>query len=571
MKILLTAINAKYIHTNLAIRSLAEYAMAKHGGQIGCLEFTINQHPAAILRQLYREKPDAIGFSCYIWNMEMVRQLARELRLLLPDCLLFFGGPEVSPEPELELAEGVCDLVLLGEGEAPFAELYRRLLQEEDWHTSPSIAYLAEGNIVRTPSPPPAAMDELPFVYANGFDNLRDRIVYYEASRGCPFHCQYCLSSETKGVRFRSLSLVLPELDFFLSQKVRQVKFVDRTFNCKKDYALSIWKHLAAHDNGFTNFHFELAAELLDSETIAFLQTTRPGLFQFEIGVQSTNPATLEAVRRVTLPQKLTPIVRQLQERQNIHLHLDLIAGLPFKSYDRFGESFNYVYSLAPDQLQLGFLKLLKGSGLYANREKYGLIPQAHAPYEVIRTPWLNHDELLRLEMAAEMVELYYNSGRFAKEIAYLVGRYPSPFHFYEALGDFYEAHSYHKAPHAREEYYTILHQFAQTVPDLNLERFGWLARYDIFSHEKAKKLPEWMGEGLKEAFRRDIYAFFDDPALMRQYLPASLSLDTRQRIRRYHIEVFPFDPLSGKTGQTAILFRYQEGAPCPVPLPHSM
>lgn len=567
MKILLVGVNAKYIHSNLAIRSLSQYAAAHGGGDVEWVEFTINQHPADILRELYQKQPDAIGFSCYIWNITMIRHLAEELRLLLPDCFLFFGGPEVSFTPEIELSGGYCDLVLLGEGESSFALLCQRLHEGNSTKGIPSTAYWENGNLVTTPPAEPVSMDELPFVYANGFDSLRERIVYYEASRGCPFHCQYCLSAGTKGVRFRSLELVLPELDFFLSQQVRQVKFVDRTFNCSKEYAMAIWKHLSERDNGVTNFHFELAAELLDDEMIAFLNQVRPGLFQFEIGVQSTNPETLHAVRRVTLPNRLTPIIQGLQRGKNIHLHLDLIAGLPFESYARFGESFNYVYFLAPDQLQLGFLKLLKGSGLFRDRETYGLICQKNAPYEVIRTPWLSHEELLRLQMTAEMVEIFYNSGRFQKEISYLISLFPSPFGFFEALGDFYAEQGYHQAPHAKEEYYTILFAFLQTLETGDWEHFRWLARYDIYAHEKAKRLPDWMGDGFKEAYRDAIYRFLDTPAHISALLPSLQGMDTRQILRSVHIEVFPFDPLNGGEGNTAILFRYRDGAPCRVEL----
>lgn len=557
MNILLVGVNAKFIHSNLAIRFLQQYA-AKQGYCANRMEFTINQHPADILRELYLARPDAVGFSCYLWNIALCRRLAAELRILLPGCLIFFGGPEVSPAPEEELQGGLCDLVLSGEGERSFAELCRRLFAGEDWRGVPGGFWLEGDSLCSAPPPPPLDLEQLPFPYPEGLDGLQNRIVYYEASRGCPFHCQYCLSSGTGGVRLRPLPTVLAELDVFLKAGVSQVKLVDRTFNCDKGYAMAVWQHLAERDNGVTNFHFEIAAELLDEEQLAFLNSVRPGLFQLEIGVQSTNPETLAAVKRITLPQKLTPIIRSLRQGRNIHLHLDLIAGLPFEGFARFADSFNYVWSLAPDQLQLGFLKLLKGSGLYADREKYGLICQPFPPYEVIRTPWLSHTELLRLQTVAKLVELYYNSGRFDRSVAYLAEQFPTPFDFFNQFGQWYEEQGLYQTPLSQEDHYTCLREFLLSSGRGDPAHFCWLARYDLCRHQKPKRFPDWMGEGLKPAYRDAIYLFLDDPENQERYLPEYAGMDTRSLLRAVHLEVFPFHPETGQEQPAALLFHYR-------------
>ena len=558
MKLLLAAINAKYIHTNLAVRSLCRYAEAR-GLEAGFAEFTVNQQPDEILRELFRQSPDLIGFSCYLWNYSLVRRLCAELRLLLPDCLLVLGGPEVSYTPAETLAEVDCDGVLAGEGEASFALLAAALQHGEDWRATPGLTCRADGAIRANP-PPPLSLDELPFPYLDGdeaLDPAAGRILYYECSRGCPFRCQYCLSGGEGGVRRRSPALVTADFARFLALRVPQVKLVDRTFNADKDYALSLWKWLAAHDNGVTNFHFELAAELLGEEELAFLATVRPGLFQFEIGVQSTNPETLRAIRRITLPERLTPIVRRLQAGRNIHLHLDLIAGLPFEGFARFGESFDYVHSLAPDQLQLGILKLLKGSGLARDAAEYGLAVSPFPPYPVRSTPRLTYGELLRLEQIAALVDHYYNSHRYEKELAALLGCFATPFCFWESFASWYEARGLHRAPHAKREYYTFLREFA-LIQGLDAARWECKARWDLYSHEKAKRLPDWMSEGLKNEYREDIFTFFDNKDHLLAWFSEYEGLDTRQILRSAHLEIFPFDPDTGAPGRFPWLFNYR-------------
>ena len=556
MNIILAAINAKYIHSNLAIRCLQGYTLKKTGHPVSRMEFTINQHLDDIVREIYKAKPDMLGISCYIWNYEMVKYLVPLLKQLLPDCLLFLGGPEVSYSPEEALLETGCDLIITGEGEKPFARLVSAFWEGLPYTELPGIAF-GRGNSFRSnPPESPIDLDELPFPYEDGIPE--NRIVYYECSRGCPFSCQYCLSSGSQSVRFRSLGRVFSDFDRFFAYHVPQVKLVDRTFNCNKEYCMSIWKYLSTRDNGVTNFHFEIAAELLDEEEIGFLNHVRPGLFQFEIGVQSTNPDTLAAIKRITLPEKLTPVVKGLQKGRNIHLHLDLIAGLPLEGYSRFGESFDYVYSLHPDQLQLGFLKLLKGSGLRREEKKYGLCHTPFAPYEVTSTPSLSYGELCSLKMIAEMVDIYFNSHRYDGEVSFLLSFFSSPFAMFSSLARFYEEKGFHRAPHAKTEYYTILFEFLKMISPASSARFSWLARHDIYSFEKAKKLPEWMGNGKKDEYRDAIYCFFDDPGNVQRCLPEYAGLSAKEILRSAHIEVFPFDPRTGKEGDTALLYNYR-------------
>lgn len=559
--ILLIGINAKYIHSNLAIRSIRDYAADHYGITPSVIEFTINQRIEQILPEIYKLSPQAIGFSCYIWNYEMIKRLTDELKKLLPNIFIFLGGPEVTYHPEEVLNTSKADCVVLGEGEKICSELFLALMEQKELSSVPGIAFRVGDEIVLTPSPAPLEMKELPFVYREeDTEKLQNKIIYYESSRGCPFQCQYCLSGHGSKVRFLPLEQVYTHLDFFLAQRVKQVKFVDRTFNCNKQYALQIWKYLKEHDNGVTNFHFEIAAELLDEETLSFLQTVRKGFFQFEIGVQSTNPLTLQHIKRITKIDELRHIIARLQEGKNIHLHLDLIIGLPYEGYDRFGQSFDDVYALSPDQLQVGFLKLLRGSGLYANRQRYGIVASEYAPYEVLYTDHLSYGEILKLKMIEEMVETYYNSNRFRLLLRYLIPLFPSPFRFFEALAAFYEAKGYHLAAHSNLEYYTILHEFFQSRTKGEETLFQWYAKFDLYSHEKAKKLPDWLTVSLPEEkqWKEKSYQFYSDRKQIQTYLPQYAEMDTKQIYRQAHIEVFPFSPLTGEKEETPILFNYR-------------
>ena len=551
-KVILAALNAKYIHSNLALRYLSRFQNNNQKHHVETMEFTINQRLDFIAEELFRKQPDVVLFSCYIWNVEMLRQLCPILKKIMPDCVIGFGGPEVSYESETFLRENpAVDFVMRGEGELVFTKYLEHLdagnpatLGEIE-----SLTYRQNGEIFSTPQMHPMDLALLPFPYEDDFSDVQNQIIYYESSRGCPYHCGYCLSSVENGVRFVPLDKVLPDLQKFLDKNVPQVKFIDRTFNCKKSHAMAIWKYLHEHDNGVTNFHFEITADLIDQETIDFLKTVRKGLFQFEIGVQSTNPQTIRAINRNVDFAALSEIVQQIKDGGNIHQHLDLIAGLPYEDYDSFGRSFNDVYALHPEQLQLGFLKVLKGSMLHQKQKEFEIVYHDTAPYEVLTTHELPYADTLRLKYVEEMVETYYNSGRFLHTLAYLVPLYESPFAFFEALSQFWVGKNYHYLGLSKMGLFDVLWRFVEQNPKVDKRKLQWEMKFDIALHEKPKKLPAWLTVTNEEQWHDKVFAFYGNPALWQKCLPHYKS--NKEAIRQTHLEVF------GDEKQKAVLFDY--------------
>lgn len=509
MKILLLAVNAKYIHSNLAVYSLRAYAETyrnpKLPVEIEITEYTINNRVEDILAGVYKAKPDVLCVSCYIWNIVCISEVAAEYRKLCPDVPIWAGGPEVSYEAERFLREHEAVTgVMCGEGEQTFLELctfYGEAARNRDAGPQEAERRLRDirglmlrdggAQIFFTGERAPVDMNGLPFCYG-GADDFENRIIYYESSRGCPFCCSYCLSSLERRLRFRDMELVKQELSFFLEKRVPQVKFVDRTFNCEHEHAMAVWQFIKEHDNGVTNFHFEISADLLLPEETAFIRKMRPGLLQLEIGVQSTNLATLDEIHRRTDIARLKEAVRRLQEGNNVHLHLDLIAGLPYEDYGTFMESFDEIYALRPEQLQLGFLKALKGSYLYEHAAEYGLIYRTNPPYEVLRTNWLGYEEILELKQAEEMLEVYYNSGQFAVSVELLGTCYESAFALYRSIGAFYERRGYFSMSHSRIRRAEILLEFAEEEQKdaAAVLREGLL--FDLYCRENAKSRPHW-------------------------------------------------------------------------------
>ncbi|OUN42958.1 hypothetical protein B5G26_08380 [Anaerotignum lactatifermentans] len=551
-KVILAALNAKYIHSNLALRYLSRFQNNNQKHHVETMEFTINQRLDFIAEELFRKQPDVVLFSCYIWNVEMLRQLCPILKKIMPDCVIGFGGPEVSYESETFLRENpAVDFVMRGEGELVFTKYLEHLdagnpatLGEIE-----SLTYRQGDEIFSTPQMHPMDLALLPFPYEDDFSDVQNQIIYYESSRGCPYHCGYCLSSVENGVRFVPLDKVLPDLQKFLDKNVPQVKFIDRTFNCKKSHAMAIWKYLHEHDNGVTNFHFEITADLIDQETIDFLKTVRKGLFQFEIGVQSTNPQTIRAINRNVDFAALSEIVQQIKDGGNIHQHLDLIAGLPYEDYDSFGCSFNDVYALHPEQLQLGFLKVLKGSMLHQKQKEFEIVYHDTAPYEVLTTHELPYADTLRLKYVEEMVETYYNSGRFLHTLAYLVPLYESPFAFFEALSQFWVSENYHYLGLSKMGLFDVLWRFVEQNPKVDKRKLQWEMKFDIALHEKPKKLPAWLTVTNEEQWHDKVFAFYGNPALWQKCLPHYKS--NKEAIRQTHLEVF------GDEKQKAVLFDY--------------
>lgn len=560
MKIILTAINAKYIHSNLAIYSLKAYAK-KYAEHISLAEYTINQQLDEILMDIYKQKPDVLCFSCYIWNISYVETLIREIHKILPNLPIWLGGPEVSYDSE-EVLRRFPEVtgVVKGEGEETFLELatyYVERKKQEYLQEIKGISYRTQdGEIVENAWREIMDLSKVPFVYED-MTEFRNKIIYYETSRGCPFSCSYCLSSVDKCLRFRDLELVKKELQFFLDNEVPQVKFVDRTFNCKHDHALSIWKYLAEHDNGITNFHFEISADLLNEEELEFLGKMREGLVQLEIGVQSTNPKTIGEIKRTMRFDKVADAVKKVNMGRNIHQHLDLIAGLPYEDYESFGKSFNDVYALAPEQLQLGFLKVLKGSYMEEHTKEYGLVYKSLPPYEVLYTKWLSYEDVLKLKRIEEMVEIYYNSGQFSYTLEHLVGEFATPFTFFEVLGEYYEDHAFHMVSHSRITRYEILLGFIEKYVSERVELYReWLV-FDLYLRENIKSRPVFAGENTVD--KEWLSEFYEKESKEHTYLQGYEKYDKRQLRKMTHIEKFTYDVLgNGTKKDTVILFDYQ-------------
>lgn len=490
MKILLAACNAKYIHSNLAVYDLKAYS-SDYDEHVILREYTINQPKDEILKDIYSSGADVVCFSCYIWNISFVRELIRDLVKILPKTAFWAGGPEVSYDAEKFLTEmPEMTGVMVGEGEKTFHDLLEFYIDGKDSLEEISgIAYRTGDKIIHNGWRELMDLSAIPFVYEH-LEKFENRIIYYESSRGCPFSCSYCLSSIDKKLRFRDLELVKKELQFFLDHRVPQVKFVDRTFNCKHEHAMTIWKYILEHDNGVTNFHFEISADLLREEEMELMSQMRPGLIQLEIGVQSTNPETIRAIHRHMDLKKLEHCVNRVHSFRNIHQHLDLIAGLPYEDYDTFHQSFNDVYQMKPDQLQLGFMKVLKGSLMQKEAEVYGIVYKEKEPYEVLSTNWLTYGEVLKLKMVESMVEVYYNSGQFWHTLEYLVPFEKDAFTFYEKLGSFYEKKGYSEISHSRMRRYEILLEYLQEETDVPTEVAAQKMLYDLYLREKLKKRP---------------------------------------------------------------------------------
>ena len=501
MKIILTAVNAKYIHSNLAVYTLQASA-EKAGVFPEIREFTINQSKDSMLRSLFLAHADVVCVSCYIWNISIVEDLITEYHKISPETKIWLGGPEVSYHAEEMLEQyPFLDGIMKGEGEITFRELAVYYQNQENGTEGKTLEEIhgityrdAEGAIKSNPWRPVMDLSEVDFPYAN-LKKFENRIIYYESSRGCPFSCSYCLSSIDKKLRFRDIELVKKELQFFIDNKVPQVKFVDRTFNCKHDHAMAIWRYITEHDNGITNFHFEISADLLREEELALMKTMRPGLIQLEIGVQSTNPQTIKAIRRTMDFEKLKGIVDQIHSFGNIHQHLDLIAGLPYEGYDSFHKSFCDVYALRPEQFQLGFLKVLKGSHMMEMTGEYQILYKDREPYEVLSTAWMTYGEILRLKMVESMVEVYYNSGQFKNTLVFLEKYFDDPFRMYEALGRFYEKKGYSEISHSRMRRYEILMEFAGEQKEIPLEVLSDVMLLDLYLRENLKSRPSFASD----------------------------------------------------------------------------
>ena len=588
MKVLLAAINAKYIHSNLGIYSLKTYGekMLKEWGlaeqmEISLAEHTINHQMEQILQDIYKRKPDVIGFSCYIWNISYVKMILDDIKKVLPDVKIWAGGPEVSYHAEAFLKEEpAVDLVMMGEGEITFANFLKALLEGEELKQVPGLMLRNDdGTFTDTGFRQVMDMSQIPFPYAfMDMKELEHRIIYYESSRGCPFSCAYCLSSIDKKLRFRSLDLVLPELEWFLQAKVPQVKFVDRTFNCKKSHAMAIWQYIRDHDNGITNFHFEIAADLLDKDELDLLSTMRPGLVQLEIGVQSTNEKTLETIRRKTDIGEIRQITAAINSWHNIHQHLDLIAGLPWEDIESFKKSFNDVYKMEPEQLQLGFLKVLKGSYMEELISDCDLLYSTAPPYEVLQTKWLSYGDVLELKDIEEMTEVHYNSRQFTCTLKELEKEFNTPYEMFSFMAGYYNKNHLSGISHSRIARYEILWKMIQTKLEKSgkyethkncesheirgteenagisgkLELYRDLLMTDLYLRENVKSRPTFARDlSSSKDFVRE---FFQKEEKTPEHLSGYEGYDSRQMAKMAHLE-----PLRDGT---YLLFDYKKRDP---------
>ena len=589
MNILLVGINAKYIHSNPAIYSLAAYAgkfTDKNGvslrNHIQIAEYTINQQTEDIEADIYRQMPDVLAISCYIWNFSLVQELIADIHQVRPDLPIWLGGPEVSFHPE-QLMQKFPFLagIMIGEGEQTFVELVERYTDSENGDgasdNNSGKAHISDIAGLYLPTGYTAergcmALDDIPFLYSDLLD-FENRILYYESSRGCPFRCKYCLSSIDKQLRFRSLDLVKKELQFFLDNKVPQVKFIDRTFNAKHEHALAVWTYIKENDNGVTNFHFEISADLLTEEEIALLGSMRKGLVQLEIGVQSTNPETIRAINRSMDLCKLKNAVDKVNAAGNIHQHLDLIAGLPYEDYLSFHDSFNEVYAMRPEQLQLGFLKVLKGSAMEEQAEEYGIGYRKAPPYEVLYTKWLSYDDIIRLKRVEEMVELFYNSGQYTHTIRFLEVLFDDAFKLYETLGEYYEANGYLTASSKRIAHYEHLLTFIkgymlkmktdmQTVEEVT-EICRQYLLFDCYLRENMKTAPSFAKDN--SAYKEYLRTFYQKEEEERKYLPDYTQYDSRQMAKMTHVEFFTYPVWEKRVPKQNGILSWRLNSPQPV------
>ncbi len=542
-KILLTAINAKYIHSNLAVYSLRANA-GKYVEKITLLEYTINHQREEILQGIYQKKPDVVGFSCYIWNIEYVLDVAENLKKVLPEVRIVLGGPEVSYDAKERLERcSYVDAIIVGEGEVTFREFVEMVSDNEDWSSLvnvPGLCLRVDGVPELTEARMPMDMDQLVFPYGD-LQDMENRIIYYETMRGCPFSCSYCLSSVDKRVRMRCLEKVFGELAFFIENKVKQVKFVDRTFNCNHEHAYAIWKFLQEHDNGITNFHFEIAGDLLREEDFRLFEKFRPGLVQFEIGVQSTNPKTLEAIRRKMDLSVLEARTERVRKMGNIHQHLDLIAGLPHEDIASFRNSFNDVYAMKPDQLQLGFLKVLTGSYMSEMTGAYDIQYGSRPPYEVLTTKWLTFEDVLRLKGVEEMVEVHYNSFQFVATVALLEQYHKNAFALYESLADYYEEKGHFERKHSRVSRYEILWEYVnERVPEI-AEAARETLTYDLYSRDYVKNPPAFVRQREKE-YLSQVRRFLDGEVENPKMLQGYEGFVTKQLFNMVYVDSFTLD-----------------------------
>ncbi len=559
MSIVLTTLNAKYSHSSLALRYLEKYYKSHHNfkTKIKIMEFTINNSDNYILQELYKQKPNIIGFSCYIWNIEMILNIIKNLKKILPKTIFILGGLEVSFNFKEILINNPVDVIVIEEGEEAFCELMDYYINKKNsLEEIKGIAYRKNDEIiVNKKEDKNIDINKIPFVYEDNINDFENKIIYYETSRGCPFRCQYCMSSIDNNVRFLNIDRCLKELQFFLDNNVRQVKFIDRTFNCNKKHTIAIWNYLLNNDNGITNFHFEIAADLIDEEMLNLLKKARIGYFQFEIGIQSTNPKVLEEIQRKTNLQKVFYNIKQIKKIGNIHQHLDLIVGLPLENYLSFKNSFNDVYILEPEQLQIGFLKVLHGSGIKEKAEQYSIVYKYNTPYEVLYTNELSFDEIIGLKNIEEVVETFYNSNKFHFTLKFIINFYETPFDFYKNFSEYCYTNNFYATPHNKLTLYKIMYDFCVHYFNNYINIISDLIKFDMMLNDNVVNVPDWLNSNIDDFEKQKIRLF------IKNYSGNENNKLTRKlHIEKFYYNIIDFSFTKGDNIQnidTYILFNY--------------
>ncbi len=561
MKIVLVDLAAKYIHTGLATRYL--YQSGPAFARTVLLEKTINQPVDQILADIYREKPDVVGFSCYIWNIDHILRLGPNIKALLPQATIILGGPEVSYSAQELLADHRwIDFIICGEGEESWPELLECLRSKADLTGIAGLCFRLDNHIIAN-EPACCNLHKVPNPYDhNTLKNTANRIIYYECSRGCPYNCSYCLSGLAGKVRLLPLSRIKKELYYLAVEKnVQQIKFVDRTFNHNKTFATEIFSYLKELPSE-TSYHFEMRADLIDDNLLGLLRDVPAGRFQFEIGIQSTNPQTLQAINRTHNWPKLSDSIQSIKKLGTIHQHLDLIAGLPYEDYASFVNSFNQVYNLQPEMLQLGFLKLIKGSPLWHQREEFGYNYRSYPPYEVLANSWISYPELLRLKDLEAVLELFYNSGNFAHTLKYIVAE-DCGFRFYEGLGDWFRKNRLFEQKHSLETLFQLLYSFISANYPLHSQLGRELLKLDFLKHFKHRQLPECLEHIEVDNYTRWVSNLLADDGVRQLLAPEQRNLAVRDILKFTHFETFSLNPLKLKPNQkpclqkTVLLFDY--------------
>lgn len=533
MKVLLTAINSKFVHSNLAVRYLKAFT-EDMDYECKIREFSINDRDEKILEEIIKEKADVIAFSTYIWNIEVVKRLSNLIKLVDENIKIVYGGPEVSYDSLNILKELPGDYVIQGEGEKTYREFIEYLLGSRDVRDIRGLYFKENGEVISNGNRPLMNMEEIVFPYKED-ENLDNKIVYYEASRGCPFNCKYCLSSTTHGVRFLNVERVKKELQYFIDKKVRLVKFVDRTFNCNFKFSMAIWEFLINAETN-TQFHFEISADILKPQELELLRKAPKDRFQFEVGVQTTNDDVLNRINRFVNFSDIKEKVVELLEIKNIKQHLDLIAGLPGEDITSFKKSFNDVYSIGPEEIQLGFLKLLRGSSMREEAEEYGMKYSPYPPYEILQTKDVSYDELLVLKKVESMVDKYYNSQKFNNIIKFLINSFDTPYDFYLELGNYFDKKGYFDRNIGNSEYYKVFLDFNMDITKLDSEVLRDIIKYDYLMFNKRRGMPEFLGKGFKKCQESKIKDLLRDEYSFREHYIESFIININDFVKDNYV-----------------------------------